>query len=122
MPKDFSRTRRVAEQIRRLLADIIRSEVKDPRVGVVTVSEVDVSKDLGHAKVFVTRLNAASDENEACVEALNRAAGFIRSILGRELKARVIPQLHFLPDNSFERADEIGRLIDQAVAADKKTE
>lgn len=118
MPRDFPRTRRVAEQIRRSLSAIIKEEVKDPRVGLVTVCEVDVSRDLGHAKIFVTRLNANAEENESCVQALNRASGFIRSLLGRQLTTRVVPQLHFISDNSFERADAISRLINEAVSSD----
>lgn len=115
MPRDFSRTLRVAEQIQRELADLVRLEVKDPRVGMVTLTGVEVAADYGHAKVFFTLLGDVS-QIEAASEGLNHAAGFLRRELGRRIKLRTIPQLHFNFDESVERGMRLSRLIDAAVA------
>ena len=117
MPRDFSRTLRVAEQIQRELADLIRLEVKDPRVGMVTLTGVEVASDYGHAKVYFTLLGDAG-QIVAAVEGLNRAAGFLRRELGRRIKLRTIPQLHFSHDESVERGMRLSSLIDAAVASD----
>ena len=116
MPRDFSRTLRIAEQIQRELADLVRLEVKDPRVGMVTLTEVEVSADYAHAKVFFTTLGNA-DQVAAATAGLNHAAGFLRHELGRRIKLRNIPQLHFAYDESVERGIRLSRLIDQAVGA-----
>jgi ribosome-binding factor A len=117
MPRDFSRTLRVAEQIQRELADLIRLEVKDPRVGMVTLTGVEVASDYGHAKVYFTLLGDAG-QIVAAAEGLNRAAGFLRRELGRRIKLRTIPQLHFSHDESVERGMRLSSLIDAAVASD----
>lgn len=118
MPKEFSRTRRVGEQIQRELADLIRSEVKDPRVGMVTVNAVEVSKDLGHAKVYVTVMDET--QRQQTLDGLQRAAGFLRSELGRRMFIRSVPQLHFHYDESVSRGARLSSLIDQALADDRK--
>ena len=115
MPRDFSRTLRVAEQVRRELADLIRLEVKDPRVGMVTLTDVEVAADYGHAKIFFTLLGDQA-QIEAAGEGLNHAAGFLRRELGRRIKLRTIPQLHFSYDESVERGMRLSRLIDDAVS------
>jgi ribosome-binding factor A len=115
MPRDFSRTLRVAEQIQRELADLVRMEVKDPRVGMVTLTGVEVAADYGHAKVFFTLLGDVS-QVEAATEGLNHAAGYLRRELGRRIKLRTIPQLHFTFDTSVERGMRLSRLIDSAVS------
>jgi ribosome-binding factor A len=114
MPRDFSRSSRLGEQIQRDLSDLIRLEVRDPRVGQVTVTEVEVSRDLSHAKVYVTSL-AGAEEAAQTVAALQRAAGFLRSRLAQALKARTVPELHFVYDESVERGLKLSRLIDEAV-------
>lgn len=112
MPRDYPRRYRVADQIQRELGSLIRS-VKDPRVsGMVTVSSVDVSPDLGHAKVFVTVLEA--EEPEATVAALNRAAGFLRGRLGGRLELRGVPRLVFEYDATLDRVDRVERLLRDA--------
>jgi len=116
MPKEFSRSRRVGEQMQRELAELIRDEVKDPRVGMVTVSGVEVSKDLAHAKVWFTVLGSEPQESAA---GLNRAAGFLRSQLSRRMMLRSVPLLHFQYDDSVVRGNELSSLIDEAVAADR---
>lgn len=115
MPRDFSRTLRVAEQVQRELADLIRTEVKDPRVGMVTLTGVEVASDYGHAKVFFTLLGDSS-QIDAANEGLNHAAGFLRRELGRRIKLRTSPQLHFHYDESVERGMRLSKLIDSAVA------
>jgi ribosome-binding factor A len=114
MPRDFSRSSRLAEQIQRDLSDLIRLETRDPRVGMVTVTQVEVSRDLSHAKVFVTSL-AGEDQRLDCVRGLQRAAGFLRSRLAQSIKARTVPELHFVYDESVERGIRLSRLIDEAV-------
>lgn len=115
MAKEFSRSQRVAEQIRRELADLLQFEVKDPRVGRVTLTEVEVAGDLAHAKIyFVTQDDAA-----AATAALTKAAGFLRSQLSQRLLLRSVPQLHFVYDESLDRGIHLSQLIDQAIAAEK---
>lgn len=116
MPKDYARTDRIAEQIQRELAQLIRLEVKDPRVRMVTITGVEVTRDYSHAKVFYTTLDGA---NAGLQEGLERAAGFLRSQLAHAMKLRIIPQLHFVFDASVERGSHLSQLIDRAVASDK---
>ena len=114
MPRDFSRSSRLAEQIQRDLSELIRLEVRDPRVGLVTVTEVEVSRDLSHAKVYVTSL-AGAGQAAPSIQALQHAAGFLRTRLAQSLKTRTVPELHFVYDESVERGIKLSRLIDQAV-------
>lgn len=114
MSRDFSRTLRVAEQVRRELADLIRLEVKDPRVCMVTLTDVEVAADYGHAKVFFTVLGNQV-QIEAATAGLNHAVGFLRHELGRRIKLHSIPQLHFVYDESIERGVRLSQLIDQAI-------
>lgn len=118
MPKDFARTERIAQQIQRELADLIRLEVKDPRVGMVTLTAVEVSPDYSHAKVFFTSLVSAARQEETAA-GLQHAAGFLRSQLAHRLKLRTVPQLKFVYDTSVERGIRLTHLIDEAVAADR---
>ncbi len=119
MAKEFSRTLRVGEQIRRDLAQLIQQEVKDPRVGMVTVTAVDMSPDMSHAKVHITLLDDA-DEVDECVKVLNRAASFLRRALGKRLQLRVVPTLRFYYDVSVAHGTALSALIDSAVANDRK--
>lgn len=119
MPRDFSRSRRVGDQIQRELAELIRDEVRDPRVGAVTVSQVTVTRDFAHGEVLVTQLGAGEEESLGMVEALNHAAGFLRTQLARRLRLRKVPALVFRYDASFDRGARVSRLIDDAVAADR---
>lgn len=118
MAKEYPRSFRVADQIQRELAEMIRFEVKDPRVPEsVTVAGVDVNRDLSHAKVFVTMLEIESDA-EAKAEAiagLNKAAGFLRKQLSRKMRLRSVPAIHFYYDEVQESANKLSALIDDAV-------
>ena len=116
MPKDYPRSRRIAEQIQRELSDIIRLELKDPRVGMITLTDVEVTPDYSHAKIFFTRLGDATD-NAGILKALEHAAGFLRSELAHRMRLRIVPQLHFEYDESVERGVRLSNLIDEAVGA-----
>ena len=121
MPKDYPRSRRIGVEIQRELADLIRFELKDPRVGqMVTLTGVEVSPDQSHAKVFFTILgdDAAKDSTAA---GLKRAAGFLRTQLSQRLQLRTVPQLDFKYDASVERGAHLSRLIDEAVGSSRKT-
>lgn len=116
MPREFSRSERVAGQLRRELAQLVQAEVKDPAVGFVSISDVEVTRDLAHAKVYVTVFNA--DEAERSIRALQRAAGFLRARLGQCMRIRAVPELHFRHDASVETGMRMDALIDAAIAGD----
>jgi|SRR5688572_8537007 ribosome-binding factor A len=117
-----ARSARIADQIQRSLAELIRTEVRDPRVGLVTLTGVELSRDQSHAKVFFTVLGSASSgggDAEAATRGLQNAAGFLRSALAQDLTTRKVPELHFEFDESVERGVRLTRLIDEAVAPPK---
>ena len=116
MAREFKRTDRVAEQLQRELAQIIQMEVKDPRLGMVTVSAVDISRDLYYATAFVTFLGIDEDSKSIskAVSILNQAAGFIRSFVGKRMQMRVVPQIKFEFDSSISRGSELSALIKKA--------
>ena len=116
MAKDPSRVGRIADQIQRDLADLIRMELKDPRVGMITLTGVEVSNDYRHAKVFYTTLGGAEIVSQA-QQGLQHATGFLRSQLAGGLTLRIVPELHFVHDESVERGARLSRLIDDAVAS-----
>lgn len=111
---------RVAEQIQRDLAEIIAFDLKDPRVGMITITEVQVTPDYAHAKVFFTMLNDNKEAIQTTVASLSKAAGFIRAQLGRRLHIHTLPELHFVHDNSTARGMELSKLIDEANATRAK--
>jgi ribosome-binding factor A len=113
-----ARSARIADQIQRSLAEVIRLEVRDPRVGLVTLTGVELSRDQSHAKVFFTVLGSGG-EAEAAAQGLQNAAGFLRSELAHRLTTRKVPELHFEFDESVERGVRLSRLIDEAVAPPK---
>ena len=115
MAKEFSRNQKVAEQIRRELADLLQFEVKDPRVVSATITEVEVGGDLAHAKIFFSTREDAAEVTAG----LEKAAGFLRSQLAKRLMLRTVPQLHFVHDTSIERGFQLSQLIDQAVSEPK---
>jgi ribosome-binding factor A len=104
------RPQRIGDLIQRELSDLLAREVRDPRIGMVTITSVDVSPDMSHAKVFFTVLDA--EKLPDIQEGLGRAAGFLRSQLARRVKLYSIPELRFQYDESIERADRLSRLID----------
>lgn len=118
MPKEFKRTDRVADQMQRDLATLIQREIKDPRLGMVTISYIKVSKDLGYADVYVTVLAIGDQQHESIIQeslsVLNNASGFLRKELGRLIKLRVMPSLRFHYDESIDRGRHLHSLIEKA--------
>ena len=114
MPKDFSRTRRVGEQIQREMAQLVQQEIKDPRLGLVTISAVKLSKDMSHANIFFTVLN---DEQsvEDTLKVLEGAAGFLRHELAKRMQLRIVPNIHFKYDESISYGNELSALINKAM-------
>jgi ribosome-binding factor A len=117
MPRDFKRAERVAGTLRRELAQLIQAEVKDPEVGFIGLSDVEVTRDLAHAKVFVTVFEP--EKAAGSVKALNKAAGYLRRRLGQEMRIRAVPELHFVHDASVETGRRMDDLIEAALAADR---
>ena len=113
--KSFSRKDRVAEQVRRELAELIRTELKDPRVGMISITDVEVTADYSHAKVFFSTL-AGSEHVPAVLTGLQKASGFLRRELGKRISIHMTPQLHFVFDQSLERGADLSKLIQEAVA------
>ena len=111
---------RVADQIQRDLAEIIAYELKDPRVGMITVTEVQLTPDYAHAKVFFTMLSDDKEAIKNTVAGLKQASGFIRGQLGRRLTVHTLPELHFVHDTSTARGIELSKLIDEANASRSK--
>lgn len=120
MAKEYSRTQRVADYLQRELATLIQREVRDPRVGMINITGVNVSRDLGYAKVYYTELNSESrEEASESTEVLNKAAGFLRSQLSRDSSMRRLPQLRFYFDNSVGDGRHMEDLIRRAADADR---
>ena len=117
MAQEFSRARRVGEQIKRELAELIRSESDDPRTNMVSITAVDVSRDLAYAKVFVTFLGAAEQRADV-VERLNVMGPLLRGEIGRRMRIRGAPAISFVYDETPERGAELSDLIERTVAAD----
>ena len=118
MAKEYARSERVASHIQRELAGLIQHGVKDPRATAASILDVEVSKDLAHARVFVSVLDPALAHD--CLDALNKASGFLQRELGKTLKARVTPRLSFIYDDTDLRGRQLSDLIDSAVAADRE--
>lgn len=119
MAQEFSRSRRVGEQIQQVLALLIQQEIKDPRIGMVTVTAVKLTKEFEHARVFVTVLGD-QQQQELSLQGLNNAAGFLRSELAHRLKLRSTPKLHFEYDKSTEEGNRMSSLINSAIALEKQ--
>ena len=113
MKRGQGRPQRLGDLIQREVAELIRLEVRDPRIGMLTITSVDVSPDLSHAKVFFTLLE--KDRLEDTLHGLKRSAGFLRSQLARRIKMYTTPELRFEYDESVERGDRLSRLIDEAL-------
>ncbi len=119
MAREYARTDRVGQQIQKEIAVILMREIKDPRLSMTTVSAVEVTRDLAYAKIFVTFFNDNADEIKASLEVLAEAEGYIRSLLGKRLRARIMPHLRFVYDKSMAEGVRMSALVDQAVASDK---
>jgi ribosome-binding factor A len=118
MPRDFPRSRRVAEQIQRELSRLITAEFQDPRLKLVTITEVEVSRDLSHARVYVSVLG--SDDPSDAVAALKHASGRLRQMLSHALRMRGVPELRFVEDKVLIEGSRLSGLINKAVAEDER--
>lgn len=116
MPREFSRGQKVGDLIQRELASLIQREVKDPRIGMVTINEANVSRDLAFADIYFTVLPA--EDVTSVEETLNQAAGFLRSQLAKVLNTRTTPKLRFHYDSTIENGARLSRAIDAAIASD----
>ena len=128
MPADFSRSRRVGELIQRELATMLTREVKDPRLALVSITAVDVTRDMGLAKVFYTVIDSDHIESEntdkekiqSVQDGLLKASGFLRHELSQRIKLRIVPKLTFRYDDSVIHGAQLTRLIDDVIEDDKK--
>lgn len=119
MAKEFSRTRRIAQQLQQELAVVLQRDMKDPRIGFVTVNDVDVSRDLSYAKVFVTFFEEDPKLVEQKVAALESAAGYIRSLVAGRMKLRVMPELRFIYDSSLVEGMRMSNLVSRVISNDE---
>lgn len=121
MQRDFSRTDRVAQQLQQEIAQLLQRDFKDPRVGWVTVSEVEVSKDLAYATVFVTLLGQEdqTEKVEESIEILNKAKGFFKNEIGKRMRLRIVPDIKFAFDDSLVTGIAMSRKVDEAINHDK---
>ncbi len=117
MPKEFTRTHRLSQQLQREIAVLIQNEIKDPRINFVTVQDVAVSKDLSIAKVYVSSLDP-EHSTDVIIEVLTKASGFLRRSIGKELTLRKVPELRFFYDDTIVKARELSDLIDKAIDDD----
>jgi ribosome-binding factor A len=120
MPKEFSRTQRVAQQLQKELAMILQREVRDSRLGMVTISDVEVSRDLAYAKVFVTFLCIGEQTPESCIKALREHEVHIRMMLGKRIRLRLTPEIRFHYDNTLVEGMRMSNLVTEVVNQDKR--
>lgn len=118
MAREFSRNQRLGSEVLRTLSELLRFETKDPRLHGVSLTSVDLSRDLSVARVYFSLMNPA-DSPEPAMEGLQRAAGFLRAKLGRAIKIRHVPELRFVHDDSAEQSAKISELIDSALRSDE---
>jgi len=123
MAKEYSRTERVADLIQRELSIIIQRESQDPRFSLITISGVNVARDLAQAKVYITSYQIeGEDKLKEILRALNKASGFFRSMLASRIQLRTTPQLFFVYDESIEYGSRLSTLIDEALKRDSNDE
>lgn len=115
---EFSRTHRVAGEIRKVLAELIQ-QLSDPRIGMVSITDVEVTRDLAHARVYVSVLELAGSDTQTSVDVLNRAAGMLRHELGKQIRFRVLPNLRFMADDTSRNAVDMEATIRAAREQDK---
>jgi ribosome-binding factor A len=117
--KEFARTDRIGSEMQRELADLLREDVKDPRLGLITVQAVRVTRDLAHAKVFFTCFGTAEEARQREGLLNGKLAGFLRHELGTRMALRTVPELHFVYDESIEAGERLSALIDRAVESER---
>lgn len=117
MPREFTRVERVSDAVQQELAVLIRDNISDPRVGMLSVTDVEVSRDLAYAKVFVSFIGDRSQRDiDVALEALNGASGYLRKLLAASIKLRITPKLQFSYDESGRRGQHLSALIDLAIS------
>ena len=117
MPREFTRAERVSDAVQQELAVLIRDNIRDPRVGMLSVTDVEISRDLAYAKAFVSFVGERSQKDiDAALEALNGASGYLRKLLAGSIKLRITPKLQFSYDESGRRGQHLSALIDLAVS------
>ncbi|MDA9556782.1 30S ribosome-binding factor RbfA [Vibrio sp.] len=119
MSKEFSRTQRVGQQLQKELAMILQREVRDSRLGMVTISDVEVSRDLAYVKVFVTFLCVGEQTPESSLEALREHEVHIRMMLGKRIRLRLTPEVRFYYDNTLVEGMRMSNLVTEVVNQDK---
>ncbi|MWQ01837.1 30S ribosome-binding factor RbfA [Glaesserella parasuis] len=121
MAREFSRADRVAQELQKEIAIILQREVKDPRIGMVTVSDVEISRDLAYAKVFVTFLFDSDESAVECgLEGLNKASGYIRTLVGKAMRLRIVPELRFVYDQSLVEGMRMSNLVTNVIRKDQE--
>lgn len=121
MPREFTRSDRVSDAIQRLLGQLIPQQIRDPRIGMVNINDVTVTRDMAYAKVYVTFVGADDEaESIAAAAVLNKASGFLRTFLAKELSMRTVPKLQFIYDKTSIRGQQLSSLIDKAIAQDRE--
>lgn len=117
--KEYNRADQVGDALKRDLASLIQKEVRDPRIGMVSITSVDLSRDLSHAKVYVTLMQKKTEtEIVEAITGLNNAAGFLRTKIAHSGRGRIMPKLRFYFDSSVERGCYLSALIDKAIAGE----
>ena len=120
MAREFGRAQRVGDFLKRELADLIQHKLRDPRVGLVSVNEVKVSRDIGFADVYVTFMDKPTEaEAVESVKVLNNAAGFLRTQIAKDIQMRSTPRIRFKYDESVNRGRHLSDLIDRAISSDR---
>jgi ribosome-binding factor A len=121
MAREFSRTDRVSQQVHKEIASILQNEFKhrEPEVGMITISSVEVSRDLAHAKIYVTFYHNDEDKIKDDLVRLQDAKGFIRTLLAKRIRMRAVPAVHFFRDESITEGIRISTLVNQARAKDE---
>ncbi|QSX34520.1 30S ribosome-binding factor RbfA [Shewanella avicenniae] len=119
MAKEFSRTRRIGQQLQQELAFVLQRDMKDPRIGMVTVNDVDVSRDLSFAKVYVTLFEEDPQAIQDKMTALMNAAPYVRTLVAGRMKLRVMPELRFVYDASLVEGMRMSNLVSQVINDDK---
>ncbi len=120
MPREYSRSTRVAEQLRRELAELLRHASKDPRLQQVTITDVEVTRDISYARVYFSQLDDSAEQLALTQQALDRSAGFLRRELGRVMRLRHVPELKFLHDRSIAEGMRMDELIARARERDRQ--
>lgn len=120
MPRDFSRTRRIEEQLRRELSGLIRESVKEPELGMISIAEIRVTSDLGLAKVYISLIEDDPTVIQSSLDILRRYAGKLRGLIGKRMHIRTVPQLEFIHDDLVQKSSQLDRLIDEAVGKDRE--